>query len=91
LAAEGYPEAPKKGAVIRGLDDAQPDQGAVFLAGVGAQGGALVTTGGRVLTVCARGATLEAARQSAYEAAGAIRFDGMQLRRDIGWRVLRAS
>ncbi|HLT29722.1 MAG TPA: phosphoribosylamine--glycine ligase, partial [Myxococcaceae bacterium] len=46
LAAEGYPEAPKKGAVIRGLDDAQPDQGAVFLAGVGAQGGALVTTGG---------------------------------------------
>nr|WP_242589392.1 phosphoribosylamine--glycine ligase [Corallococcus macrosporus] len=89
LAAEGYPEAPKKGARIEGLD-AVPSNAPVFLAGVAKQDGALVTAGGRVLTVCARGDSLATARERALVAADAVRFEGKHFRRDIGARGLRA-
>ena len=50
--------------------------------------GALVTAGGRVLTVCARGDDLGQARERAYAAVAGIRFEGMHFRRDIGARGL---
>nr|WP_216623250.1 phosphoribosylamine--glycine ligase [Corallococcus exercitus] len=89
LAAEGYPEAPKKGQRIEGLD-AVPSNAPVFLAGVAKQDGALVTAGGRVLTVCARGDSLATARERALAAADGVRFEGRHFRRDIGARGLRA-
>jgi phosphoribosylamine--glycine ligase len=60
------------------------------MAGVEAKDGALVTAGGRVLTVCARGEDLAQARERAYAAISGIRFEGMHFRRDIGARGLRA-
>ncbi|QSQ27441.1 phosphoribosylamine--glycine ligase [Pyxidicoccus parkwayensis] len=90
MAAEGYPDAPRKGQRIEGLD-AVPADATVFLAGVEAKDGALVTSGGRVLTVCARGDTLAGAQEKAYAAARAVRFEGMHFRRDIGARGLKAA
>nr|WP_236673151.1 phosphoribosylamine--glycine ligase [Comamonas sp. JC664] len=90
LAARGYPDAPEKGQRIDGLD-AVPGDATVFLAGVEARDGALVTAGGRVLTVCARGEDLARARERAYAAVAAVRFDGMHFRRDIGARGMKAA
>jgi phosphoribosylamine---glycine ligase len=86
LASEGYPESPKKGAVIEGVEEAeQLEDVSVFHAGTARdKGGRLVTAGGRVLAVTALGADLEAAHRRAYEAADLIHFPGRQLRRDIG-------
>ncbi|HUJ86073.1 MAG TPA: phosphoribosylamine--glycine ligase [Burkholderiales bacterium] len=89
LAAEGYPEAPRQGAVIEGL----PEPGAdcrVFHAGTRLEGKRLVASGGRVLCVTALGDSIRMARTRAYDAVEAIRFDGMQYRRDIGARALKA-
>jgi phosphoribosylamine--glycine ligase len=61
----------------------------VFHAGTRAEGGAIVTNGGRVLCVTALGDNLRAARSRAYEAVERIRFDGMQFRKDIGYRALK--
>lgn len=90
LAAQGYPDTPRRGQPIEGLD-AVPAGATVFMAGVEEKDGALVTAGGRVLTVCARGEDLARAREQAYAAISAIRFEGMHFRRDIGARGLRAS
>ena len=90
LAAQGYPDAPRKGQRIDGLDAVPPDA-TVFLAGVEAKDGALVTSGGRVLTVCARGENLARARERAYAAVEAVRFEGMHFRRDIGARGMKAA
>ncbi|MCP3101367.1 phosphoribosylamine--glycine ligase [Myxococcus sp. K15C18031901] len=90
VAAEGYPEAPRKGQRIDGLD-AVPADATVFLAGVEQRADALVTSGGRVLTVCARGEDLARARERAYAAVAAVRFDGMHFRRDIGAKGLKAA
>lgn len=87
LAAEGYPDAPKKGAVIGPLPDATDDLH-VFHAGTTLQDGQTVVSGGRVLAVTALGDSVRMAQKRAYEAVAAIRFDGMQFRRDIGWRAL---
>jgi len=89
LAAEGYPEAPRQGAVIEGL----PQPGAdcrVFHAGTRLEGKRVVASGGRVLCVTALGDSIRVARSRAYEAVAAIRFDGMQYRKDIGARALKA-
>ena len=86
LAASGYPEQPRKGDVIEGIGFASqiPDV-LVFHAGTALNdSGALVTAGGRVLNVTARGTTLEDARRQAYRAADLIQFAGVQKRRDIG-------
>ena len=83
LAAAGYPAAPRPGDAIEGLDEARARGAEVIHAGTAVAGGALVTAGGRVLAVAARGADVPAARARAYHAAEAVRFDGRQLRRDI--------
>ncbi len=88
LAAHGYPEAPRKGDIIHGLPRALPDAH-VFHAGTAEKDGHIVTAGGRVLCVTALGETVKLAQKRAYEIVDAIRFDGMQFRRDIGFRAIR--
>ena len=89
MAAQGYPGSYEKGSVIKGLD-ALPETSSqmVFHAGTTAQGGAITATGGRVLNVTARGATLQEARDRAYEMAAQIDWPEGFYRRDIGWRAL---
>ena len=84
-ATEGYPQAPRTGDVIAGLDDAAAVSGAqVFCASVAAgEDGRLVTAGGRVLTVTGLGPTVADARARAYDAVGRISWPGMQARADI--------
>lgn len=90
LAAAGYPNEPRTGQPIAGLDrlaEELPDVLA-FHAGVKASGEGLVTSGGRVLTIVGRGRTFEAAIARAYEGVSRVRFDGMQYRTDIGRKTL---
>ncbi len=82
-AAPGYPEAPIAGAEIGGLSPTEDASTILFPAGI-VEGR---VTGGRVLAVTGLGADLAAARAAAYERMASIRFDGMQVRRDIGWRA----
>jgi phosphoribosylamine--glycine ligase len=89
LAAGGYPDDPESGKPIEGLESAATVRGAlVFHAGTRRQGGAIVTSGGRVLTVVGRGSSYRDAIDVAYSAAAHVRFDGMQMRRDIGLKAL---
>jgi phosphoribosylamine--glycine ligase len=84
LAAAGYPEGARAGDPIEGLDEA-PLPGTVLLhAGTARKEGLWVTAGGRVLSVVARGATLDEALSLAYRQAERVRFAGKQWRRDIG-------
>jgi phosphoribosylamine---glycine ligase len=87
IAAAGYPEAPRKGDVIGQLPQAGPDR-VVFHAGTALQDGQVITNGGRVLCVTALGDNMKVAQQRAYAMAAEIRFDGMQMRSDIGHRGL---
>ena len=93
LAAAGYPDDPKKGDAIHGLPERPADDAHVFHAGTaegsGATAGQVVTSGGRVLCATALGDTTKLAQNRAYELAETIRFDGMQLRHDIGHRAIR--
>jgi phosphoribosylamine---glycine ligase len=88
MAAKGYPGTPQKGARITGLDLAEAEGTKVFHAGTVDSGGELVASGGRVLAVTARGASIAAARATAYAGVDAIHFPGGFHRRDIGWREL---
>ena len=91
LAAEGYPDAPRKGAVIEGLDRvtaaAHPDV-VVFHAGTSLVEGRTVVSGGRVLCVTALGDSVRQAQRAAYAAVADLHFAGMQFRTDIGHRAL---
>jgi len=89
LAARGYPGTPEAGSVIRGADqDFGPDV-VIFHAGAAAGAdGTLRAAGGRVLNVCARGPTLQIARDRAYAAVDRIDWPEGFHRRDIGWRAL---
>jgi phosphoribosylamine--glycine ligase len=89
IAAEGYPEKPKLGVPIHGIDDAAKTPGVtVYHAGTRRDAsGQIVTAGGRVLSVTALGATLAEARARAYDACAKISFPGMVMRRDIGKEV----
>jgi len=91
LAADGYPESPVGGSIIRGAEqDFGPDV-VVFHAGTSRdEDGTLRAAGGRVLNVCAKGATLQEARDRAYAAIDRIDWPGGFHRTDIGWRALRA-
>lgn len=90
LASEGYPGTYPKGRVIEGLEDAARVPGVVvFHAGTTRSDGDFVTAGGRVLAVTATGANLDDAADRAYAAVDRIRFEGKQLRRDIGWQARR--
>jgi phosphoribosylamine--glycine ligase len=86
LAAEGYPQKPRTGDVISGIDDAASIDGViVFHAGtVLSPDGSLATAGGRVLGITASGTSLDEALGSAYSAAERITWKGMQYRKDIG-------
>jgi phosphoribosylamine--glycine ligase len=86
LASGGYPKTPDRGHVITGLETAEDLKNTfVFQAGTRAVNENLVSAGGRVLNVVGLGDTLEAARETAYEAASMIDFEGKQMRRDIGY------
>ena len=90
MAASGYPEAPQRGGEIKGLERAAavPDV-QVFHAGTEQDAtGRIRAIGGRVLTVCATGATLRQARDHAYEAVDRIDWPTGFCRRDVGWRAL---
>jgi phosphoribosylamine---glycine ligase len=88
LAAHGYPEEPRKGDRIEGLP--KPDaECRVFHAGTRLEGKSPLTNGGRVLCVTALGDSVKMARTRAYAAVDAIRFDGMQYRKDIGHRAIK--
>jgi len=91
LASEGYPSSPRTGDVIHGLDEARAIEGVtVFCAGVESNvEGELLTNGGRVLNICGRAATLESARELAYQATNLIFWPGMQHRTDIGASIER--
>jgi phosphoribosylamine--glycine ligase len=89
LAAAGYPGTPRKGDPIHGLPASEEDYH-VFHGGTALEGSNVVVNGGRVLCVTALGHNVRTAQRRAYEIAGRIRFDGMQLRRDIGHRALEA-
>lgn len=93
LAAQGYPGPYSKGTPIHGLEEAgKLPNVQVFHAGTARnQRGEVVTDGGRVLGVTALGDNMETARKRAYEAAGLIRFSGMQFRTDIGRKALAKS
>ena len=89
LASRGYPERSENDQPIAGLDDAASVPGAmVFHAGTARRDRRIVTAGGRVLTVVGRGQSHQEAIETAYRAAAQIRFDGMQMRRDIGRKAL---
>jgi phosphoribosylamine--glycine ligase len=89
LAAAGYPDAPKKGDAITGIDAAEALEGVrVFHAGTARSERDVITAGGRVLGVTARAASLREAHARAYAAAERVRFSGMQFRRDIARRAL---
>ncbi|MDP3139072.1 MAG: phosphoribosylamine--glycine ligase [Burkholderiaceae bacterium] len=89
MAAYGYPLQPRKGDAIEGLP-VDCEDAVVFHAGTAHREGKTLTAGGRVLCVTALGDTVRLAQQRAYEVAAGIRFDGAQMRRDIGHRALRA-
>ncbi|GAA3412641.1 phosphoribosylamine--glycine ligase [Paenibacillus hodogayensis] len=87
LASGGYPGSYPKGVPIHGLDEVRDS--VVFHAGTATKDGAIVTDGGRVLGVTAKGASIEEARAKAYADAERIRFEGMQYRKDIALKALR--
>jgi phosphoribosylamine---glycine ligase len=89
MAAKGYPEAPLKGTVIRGLDRAAAVEGVeIFHAGTAVRDGQLVANGGRVLNVTARGRSVAEAQARAYRAVDLIDWPEGFCRRDIGWRAV---
>ena len=97
MAAQGYPDSPRKNDVIHGLDVMMANQDAddkfhIFHAGTTASSEnpeKILTAGGRVLGVTALGEDIQQARSRAYAIAKSIHFDGCQMRRDIGHRGLR--
>lgn len=89
MAAAGYPEAPRKGDVITGLP-AEADDAMVFHAGTQLNdAGQPVTSGGRVLCVTVLADSVRQAQQRVYDVTRGIHFDGMQFRRDIGYRAIK--
>lgn len=88
VAARGYPMKPEKGAVIEQLPE-NTDEVHVFHAGTKVDDdGLTVVSGGRVLCVVGLGESIAKAQKTAYEAAKSVRFDGMQMRSDIGYRAV---
>ena len=87
MAAYGYPGTVRKSDEIKGLDS---DFGAAkaFHAGTTLRDGTVLTSGGRVLCVVARGADVSAAQRAAYAAVDKISWDGEQHRTDIGYRAI---
>ncbi len=87
MAAHNYPDTPRQGDVITGIEKATEDTH-VFHAGTALKDGNVVTSGGRVLCVTALGGNVSMAQRRAYEVAEKIKFDGAQMRHDIGFRAI---
>ena len=88
LAAHNYPDTPRAGDVITGIPADTEDQ-ITFHAGTKLQDGKLVTSGGRVMCVVGLADTVRGAQHKAYEVINHIQFDGMQYRKDIGYRAIK--
>lgn len=89
MATSGYPEKPRTGDVIEGIENAESLGAVVFQAGTKTGRRGLETAGGRVLGVTASGADLGQAIRNAYQSVSQIRFEGMQYRKDIGRKGLK--
>jgi phosphoribosylamine--glycine ligase len=90
MASGGYPGDYEKGKVITGIDDADAVEGVkVFHAGTAEKDGKIVTAGGRVLGVTARGKDIPQAIERAYEACALIKWEGVQYRKDIGAKAMK--
>ena len=88
MASGGYPGSYEKGRVITGIEDAEALGAVVFHAGTARQGNTLVTAGGRVLGVTAKGVTIEEAIRNVYKSVDRIRWDGAYYRKDIAHRAI---
>ena len=88
MAAEGYPNAYRKGDAIDGLNEAADPSTKVFQAGTRLHDGQTLTSGGRVLCVCALGDTVADAQRKAYARVGNIHWQGVYYRKDIGHRAI---
>ncbi|QDH72771.1 phosphoribosylamine--glycine ligase [Brevundimonas sp. M20] len=89
MAAQGYPDSPVEGSIIRGAEQDFGPNVQVFHAGTKRrEDGQLVAAGGRVLNICARGADIAEARERAYSAIRKIDWPGGFYRTDIAWRAL---
>ena len=92
LASQGYPLAYEKGKVIQGLENFEGKEGYYcFHAGTKLEEGKLLTNGGRVLGVTAKGKDLKEARSNAYEATGWVDFENKYMRNDIGKAIDEAE
>lgn len=90
LASRGYPEEPEKGKIIHGLELVKKlEDVVVFHAGTDKEGEFFVTSGGRVLNVCAYGNTLREAKERVYNAIRYLCFEGMHYRKDIGDKAFK--
>ena len=89
LAAAGYPDSPRKGDAVEGIEAANKI-GKVFHAGTAVSDGRTVTNGGRVLCVVGLGDDVEQAKAKAYEAVAKIHFEGMQYRKDIADKAIKS-
>ena len=88
LAAAGYPESPRKGDAITGLDTAAQLPGKVFHAGTTLRNGTLETNGGRVMCAVGLGNTVREAQQAAYALVDVVNYADKLVRRDIGYRAI---
>lgn len=88
MAAEGYPDAPRMGDAVAGLELAAKLPGKVFHAGTRLSGDRVVVSGGRVLCATGMGATVAQAQEAAYALADAVHWPGATYRRDIGHRAV---
>jgi phosphoribosylamine---glycine ligase len=88
LAAAGYPGKPQLGDTITGLDRAAQLPGKVYHAGTEQRGGAVLTSGGRVLCAVGLGAKVVQAQRAAYDLVDCLQFEGAQYRHDIGYRAI---
>ncbi|MEQ1875963.1 MAG: phosphoribosylglycinamide synthetase C domain-containing protein [Bdellovibrionia bacterium] len=88
MAAPGYPQSPQKGVAIDGDPTADTASSYFLHAGTAKDGETWVTSGGRVLNAVGVGSTLDEAVRQAYGQAGKARWNGMQMRTDIGRKIL---
>ncbi|MGH8130677.1 MAG: phosphoribosylamine--glycine ligase [Steroidobacteraceae bacterium] len=88
MAAAGYPDEPRAGDVITGLEQAATLPGKIFHAGTRLDGGRIITAGGRILCAVGLGERVADAQRAAYALVERLHWNGMQFRRDIGWRAL---
>lgn len=90
MRSDGYPKTSTKGAVITGIEKARKTGAQIFYAAVGKNGkNELVTAGGRVLNITAKGPTFSEAQHNAYAAVKKIKCDKLFYRTDIGWRAVK--